>query len=271
MSLRSKSDQAELVKACYYDDPVWNAASRFAASAEFQEVVRIACLKPNSKVLDFGAGRGIAAFGFATLGHSVTALEPDPSLLVGRGAIEELCQQSGVSISILSSNAERIDSADNEYDLAYCRAAMHHANSVEDLCKEIFRVLRPGGMLIATREHVLSHESDLELFLASHPLHHLYGGEMAYTLPAYINWIKGAGFHLQNLLGKRQSLINAFPATSQALDSELTSYLISKLGLAGRLLARHPRARAATARWLDRCDHEPGRLYSFVARKPIHK
>ena len=51
---------------------------------------------------------------------------------------------------------------------------------------EMHRVLKPGGIFIAAREHVISKEADLEKFLEQHPLHHLYGGEHAFLLERYI-------------------------------------------------------------------------------------
>ncbi len=267
--LRSQPNQVALTEACYYDDPIEKAAARFVASEEFQDVLKLASLKPNSNVLDFGAGRGIASFGFASLGHTVTALEPDPSNLVGRGAIRELCQQTGVQIHLSAASAESIDSADNQYDLAYCRAALHHASSLADLCREIYRVLKPGGMLLATREHVLSQESDLQTFLHRHALHHLYGGEMAYTLASYRNAIENAGLKLVKILGPRQSIINAFPSSSESIQQESRTYLRAKLGFIGSLIYRLPTASKATTYWLDHRDNQPGRHYSFMAIKPV--
>ncbi len=34
-------------------------------------------------------------------------------------------------------------------------------------CREFFRVLKPGGRLIAVREHVISSKNDLPVFLTS--------------------------------------------------------------------------------------------------------
>jgi ubiquinone/menaquinone biosynthesis C-methylase UbiE len=266
--LRSQPEQAALVEACYYDDPIEKAASRFATSDEFQEVLAIAKLKPQSKILDFGAGRGIASFGFACQSHHVTALEPDPSELVGRGCIQQLCQRTGIDIQLSADTAETISSPENTFDLAYCRAALHHARSLQGVCQEVFRVLKPGGLLIATREHVISQEADLPKFLNSHPLHHLYGGEMAYLLKNYLTELKAAGFQQISVLQPRQSIINAFPRHEENLANEARAYLVNRLGRPGAWVSRWTAARKAALGRLDRRDHTPGRLYSFVAVKP---
>lgn len=266
--LRKQPGQEQLVKACYYDDPITAAANRFSESEEFTAVLNLFNLKPNSTVLDFGAGRGIGAYGFARLGHCVTALEPDPSHLVGRGCIQDLSENTGIAIKIAADSAEKISTSDNYFDLAYCRAALHHARSLPTVCEEVFRVLKPGGCLVATREHVLSEDSDLPVFLASHPLHHLYGGEMAYTLSTYLNSLHSAGFRAIKTLGPRESIINAFPATLANLEDESRSYWTYRLRRLGRWISRSAIARTAALRRLDHQDRQPGRLYSFIAIKP---
>lgn len=266
--LRKQPGQEPLAKACYYDDPITDAADRFAESEEFQAVLALANLKFNSTVIDFGAGRGIGSYGFARLGHDVTALEPDASDTVGRGCIETLTRLSGVNIKVSADSAEHISAPDNIFDLAYCRAALHHARSLQTVCKEVFRVLKPGGMLIATREHVLSHEADLQQFLAAHPLHHLYGGEMAYTLTTYLNSLQSAGFRPIKTLGPRESIINTFPANVASLTDQSRGYWASRLGRLGSLISRSAIARSAALRRLDHHDQQPGRLYSFIAIKP---
>ena len=266
--LRSQPDKQALVFACYFDDPIESAADRFCRSEEFNEVLKLASLSTNSKVLDLGSGRGISAYAFARHGHQVTALEPDSSNLVGRGAIEQLSQVSGLPIRISQASAEEIDSADDFFDLVYCRAALHHARSLEDLCKEVYRVLKPGGMFIASREHVIGAESELAAFLASHPLHSLYGGEMAYTLKTYQKGIVGSGLGVKKVFGPRQSVINGFPKTTSEIDTEVIDFLSRRLGLPGRLLGKTASVRKATTVWLDHRDRQPGRLYTFVAQKP---
>jgi 2-polyprenyl-3-methyl-5-hydroxy-6-metoxy-1,4-benzoquinol methylase len=266
--LRKQPEQEQLVKACYYDDPIIEAAARFADSEEFQAVLALANLKVNSTVIDFGAGRGIGSYGFARLGHDVTALEPDASDTVGRGCIEALSRLSGVTIKVSADSAEHISAPDNIFDLAYCRAALHHARSLQTVCEEVFRVLKPGGMLIATREHVLSNKTDLPQFLAAHPLHNLYGGEMAYTLTTYLNSLQSAGFRPVKTLGPRESIINTFPASVASLTDQSHGYWASRLGRLGSLISRIGIAKTAALRRLDHQDQQPGRLYSFIAIKP---
>ncbi|MCU0885274.1 MAG: hypothetical protein MUC44_10055 [Beijerinckiaceae bacterium] len=72
-----------LARAAYFDEPV-AAALRYQASAEFGAVR--ALLPPKAgRALDLGAGNGILSHALAREGWAVTAVEPDPSELVGAG------------------------------------------------------------------------------------------------------------------------------------------------------------------------------------------
>ena len=88
--MRSKPELAAIVEACYFDDPIFCAAKRFAASNEWNAIKKILSPINGSAVLEVGAGRGVASFAFEKAGALVTALEPDPSNIVGAGALRTL-------------------------------------------------------------------------------------------------------------------------------------------------------------------------------------
>jgi hypothetical protein len=60
--------------------------------------------------------------------------------------------------------------------------------------------LKPGGLFVAVREHVISQHDDLDAFLDIHPLHKLYGGEHAFLLNEYTGALKKAGFDIRKTL-----------------------------------------------------------------------
>lgn len=267
--LRAQPEQQDLVKACYYDQPLQAAADRFVHSEEWQAVCQV--LQPwlPGRVLDLGAGNGIASYGFACLGCAVTALEPDPSSTVGAGAIAQLAHDTGVPIQVVQGIGEGLPFPDHSFDMVHGRQVLHHATDLPQLCQEVARVLRPQGVFIATREHVISRTEDLAVFLKSHPLHHLYGGENAFLLSQYQQAFQAAGLNLQQTYGPHDSVINYFPIT-QVQHQALVQTMLQKLlgqSLADWLLAQTP---ALT--WINRYrswrDRTPGRLYSFIATKP---
>lgn len=271
--LRDQPDQKDLVMACYFDDPITEAAERYWKSAEWKAIAKFL---PRSlgRALDLGAGRGISSYAMARDGWSVTALEPDPSLLVGSGAIRTLSDQSGLNISIVSDFSEKLPFPDNHFDLVNCRQVLHHAKNLPQTCREIFRVLKPGGLMVATREHVISKKQDLPAFLEAHSLHKLYGGENAFLLEEYLSAIRSAGLTVKTVMAPLDSEINYFPMTPEDVfknstrrlrtlfGSSLTTFLFRKTGSLGEALTK---ALFAIQNWRD---ISAGRLYSFIALKP---
>jgi SAM-dependent methyltransferase len=255
--LRDQPDQAELVRACFFDDPLLAAAQRFHASSEWV-ATRALLPTPPGTALDVGAGRGIASYALAADGWRVTALEPDPSELVGGGAIRALARESGKPIEVVEQWGETLPFADATFDVVLCRQVLHHARDLKQLCAEIGRVLKPGGVMLATREHVISRREDLPAFLASHALHKFYGGEHAYLLAEYQEAITDAGLALESSLNPLQSNINLFPMTL----SDHRKLLAERLRLPTVLV------RPWLMAWYGDRLNDPGRLYTFRARRP---
>ncbi len=254
--LKRQPDQAELVRACFFDDPLLAAAQRYAASSEWAAVRNLLPSQPG-KALDVGAGRGISSFALARDGWDTVSLEPDGSSEVGAGAIRRLAAEAGLRIEVVEQWGERLPFPDKTFDLVHCRQVLHHARNLLSLCREIGRVLKPGGIFIATREHVISRHEDLDAFLAAHPLHKLYGGETAYMLQEYEGAIRGAGIRLMSVLNPWQSDINLFPETIAGLRRRIAARFFLPPGLIPNILLK----------WRGALDATPGRLFTFVGRK----
>lgn len=254
--LRNQPDQQALVRSCFYDDPLSEAACRYHASTEWQ-AIREYLPSEKGTVLDLGAGRGIAAYAFAKDGWQVTALEPDPSLLVGAGAIEQLAAETHVAIDVVQNWGEQLPFTEAQFDVVHARQVLHHANDLTQLCQEIARVLKPNGLFIATREHVISRHEDLNRFLETHPLHRLYDGEHAYLLKEYTESIERAGLVISKVLNPMESDINLFPDTLTTLRAQFAK----RLHIPNCLI---PKAALSLYGWMM---NTPGRLYSFVASK----
>lgn len=267
--LREQPDQAELVLASYYDDPLSSAAERYYLSDEWR-AVRKFLLGQSGNALDVGAGRGIASYALARDGFSVTALEPDGSALVGAEAIRSLARKSGLPITVVQEFSECLPFDDQQFDILFARAVLHHTKDLGGASSEFFRVLKPGGRLIAVREHVISRKEDLPLFLSSHPLHNLYGGENAFLLSEYSNALIEAGFQLDSVLSPFESPINYAPHTEESLKAELAARAagVETIRSVIRGVLSIPGLWSLVRRALSLVDHRPGRLYSFVCSRP---
>ena len=268
--LLEQPDKSELVRESYFDSPLLAAAQRYWGSGEWNEI-RNWLPRSGGKALDVGSGRGIAAFALAKEGFAVTALEPDPSALVGADAIRSLAAAARLNISVIQEFSERLPFPDCEFDVLFARAVLHHTSNLEAACREMFRVLKPRGRFVAVREHVISRPGDLELFLGLHPLHGRYGGENAYLLKYYVSAITQAGFRLDRVIRPLESAINFAPFTLATLKREIAARSARVIPGSGRVVefllgvpGMWPLIRPLCG-WFD---HRPGRLYSFVAAKP---
>jgi SAM-dependent methyltransferase len=255
--LRGQPDSADLVRACFYDDPLIEAADRYWRSSEWTAVRSFLPTKVG-RALDIGSGRGISAHALARDGWQVTALEPDSSEVVGASAIRRLAHDTDLAIEVAQTWGEDLPFAAASFDLVHCRQVLHHARDLNQLCLQIGRVLKPGGLFVATREHVISRREDLPAFLASHPLHRLYGGENAYLLNEYKAAIERAGIRIDHTMNPMQSDINLFPDTI----SDVKMRWAKRLGLpSGRLVPD------AVLSVVGSRSKVPGRLYSFIGTR----
>jgi len=257
--LRAQPDQRDLVSACYFDDPLIEAAQRYYASPEWRAVQRLLAEHQKGAALDLGAGRGIASYALARDGWQVTALEPDRSDVVGAGAVRALSSETGLPMTVLESWGESLPIADASFDLVYARQALHHARNLDALCGEMARVLRPGGMFLVTREHVIDCPEDLTQFQAIHPLHRIYGGEQAFTLGCYRKAFDQAGLVVRQVLAPYTSDINLHPVTQRDICRKVSEKL--------HLPLPYALVRLLVVPLLNIWMREPGRLYTFVGIK----
>jgi SAM-dependent methyltransferase len=267
-SFRANPEYAQFVMDNYWDSDTLAAAKRFASSVEFSECFhRIAQITWPSVVLDLGAGSGIATYAFLKKGvRHVYALEPDPSPLVGRGAIRRITK--GMPCTILDSEGENIPLADGTVDVVYARQVMHHARDLVLMAQECARVLRDGGVLLVCREHVADNARQKERFLANHAVHGFTGAENAYSLQEYLRSLDLAGFAISEVIRPWDSAINLYPAARTPADVErLPADILAKRAGAPAALLRRVPGSPSIVRLLLRHRRVPGRLYSFLAIK----
>lgn len=270
--MRSQPEHSELVKLCYLDADNLVAAKRFVSSEEFAEITKILNLNSSSKklkILDLGCGSGIASYAFASLGHDVVAVDPDKSEDVGLGATKRLSYvvQNG-SISTVQAFAENLPFPDSTFDIVYARQALHHFSDLYKGLSECSRILKPNGLLLATREHVISDENQLKEFLENHILHKLHGGENAHSLNNYISALQHASFRNIKTFAPFDNVINHFPTSNGDVKGRLYESLQKKLGkvIASILIKLTPIENYYRRRLSRRCNF-PGRLYSFLSLK----
>lgn len=258
-----RPDMAALARDAYFGDPV-EAASRYFTSAEFAEVRRM-LPATKGRVLDLGAGNGILSYALACEGWQVTAVEPDPSMLVGAGAIRELAAQTGREINVIEAFGEAIPLEAAGFDLVVARQVVHHARDLPAFCGEMHRLSRPGATILTLRDHVISDPGQLQPFLDLHPLHHLYGGENAFTLSEYRAALSGAGLRICREMRSFQSVVNYAPMSPDDVLDKLAAMGGPLRPLVRPVLSALPFSVVGAAATL--ADRRPGRLVSFLCQR----
>lgn len=279
IAIRQKPKYDDLVKDAYFDQNLELNINRFKNSDEFQETLKyLKAYPPPLKILDVGSGNGITAVSFALMGYEVHAVEPDPSKTVGAGAIRILKDQLNLDrLFIYESLAEDISFESDSFDIVYVRQAMHHAKDLDTFVAECLRVLKPGGLLLTIRDHVVYNTDDKNWFFQMHPLHKFYGGENAYSSDQYRSAFAKANGKVLQELKYYDSVINYAPLSTLDIqkqrNAELRIYkqeLFKKIGylayMPGLLKAYLSYRGISRVQLLDETK-VPGRMYSYIVSK----
>ncbi len=265
---RAQPNNEAEVRNNYFDLPVLPAAERYAASEEFAEVLRLLGPGNGKRILDLGAGNGIASFALAKNGWMVTALEPDESAEVGAGAIDWVVKNTGLPIQVVREFGERLPFADESFSAIHARQVLHHAQDLDVMANELARVLKRGGRCLTTRDHVADDDRQLEAFRNEHPLHNLYGGEHAYPVDRYRSAFEKAGLRVLQSWGPIESILNFFPGTERERQIMIRQVANHSCLRFGRLLAWSNAFREAQLKRHTQNDKTPGRIYSFLLERP---
>ena len=95
-----------------------------------------------AKVLDIGSADGANSFAMKKLGCEVSAIEIDPVL------VERFKNNpNSDGIDIRTGDARKMPFSDNMFDAAILIEVIEHIPETEGLLEEIYRVLKPGGVL----------------------------------------------------------------------------------------------------------------------------
>jgi len=100
---------------------------------------------PDGLGLDVGCGDGslIRVLREHGVGWRLVGIDPDP-------AETELARQSGVYERVHTASATEIPEADAVFDFAFSNSVLEHVPELPQSLRQIARVLKPGGRLIAT-------------------------------------------------------------------------------------------------------------------------
>ena len=280
MKIRKDPDFNDLVRDAYFDEDLIANVERFRQSPEFIETLKVigGFVKNSCKLLDIGSGNGIAAVSFALEGYEVLAIEPDPSDTIGSGAIKKLKEYYQLTnLEVKELFAENLFNEKSEFEIAYVRQALHHARDLNLFVESAAGLLKPGGIFIAVREHVIYNEKDKLWFLASHPLQKYYGGENAFTLLEYNFAFNAAGLRLLKSFSHYESVINYSPLNEQDISQikrkeieQYKKFLVNKYPVVGKnplIWIFYKWVKRISEKNLPDEKRLAGRLFSFICEK----
>ncbi len=137
------------------------SSSHKATNARVFEIVTAENLA-SKRVLDVGAGRGYLA---ALLSDHVRSLGGDPAeVLRACDMYPEYFMCEGVSCARLAFVNE-LPYDEGTFDVVYSVEVIEHLSNPHGLIREMYRVVRPGGMIVVTTPNILNLSSRLRYLL----------------------------------------------------------------------------------------------------------
>lgn len=104
----------------------------------------------NLRVLEIGCGLGTDGAQFARAGAIYTGVDlTDAAVELARRGFELF----GLKGEFRRADAERLDFADESFDLVYSHGVLHHTPDTRRAVREVHRVLRPGGRAVVMLYH----------------------------------------------------------------------------------------------------------------------
>lgn len=120
-------------------------------------------LKPRSKILDLGTGRGAQAFGMAELGFVVEGIDGSES-----GIRDCIDRKTSEDLNFIVGDVVSLPYKENSFDAAVECVVFQHLSSFYEFEKavmEVLRVLKPGGRLFS-----LTAADDYDVSIPSPPV-----------------------------------------------------------------------------------------------------
>ncbi len=127
----SKYDKQTSEYNCYIHDAL------FGMSFEY--------VHPHDRLLDIGIGTGLASHSFAKMGLEVYGCDGSTEML-------NVCEAKAFTKELQVFNLHNLPLpyTDNFFDHVVCCGVLHFLDKLDTIVKEVFRIIRPGGIFAFT-------------------------------------------------------------------------------------------------------------------------
>jgi len=117
-----------------------------AKGESLDRLIALTAPKEEWRVLDVATGGGHTALALSPYVREVIATDLTPEMLQAARAF--LQSKGAKNVEFREADATALPFPDSEFDLATCRIAPHHFPDVQQFVRELFRVVRPGGLAV---------------------------------------------------------------------------------------------------------------------------
>lgn len=130
---------------------IWNWESPAGKRRWRRRVAMLSAgIRPDMRVLELGCGTGYYTRELLLTGATICAIDISPDLLqLARAGI------SSERVSFVEANAYAMDFADACFDTVVGSSVLHHLD-IDKALPELFRVVRPGGLIAFTEPNMLN-------------------------------------------------------------------------------------------------------------------
>jgi ubiquinone/menaquinone biosynthesis C-methylase UbiE len=147
----------------YQKSPFWVAfdAATFAAwSVQIQ---------PGGIILDVGCADGRSCFPFVNRGNTIIGFDISKAL-VRQAITRAITANAQASTTFFVSDASVLPFRDNTVDYIVIYGVLHHVPNPRATCREVYRILKPGGVYLGSENNVSMFRGIFDLLMKLKPI-----------------------------------------------------------------------------------------------------
>lgn len=200
----------------YERSPFWRAADEVAFGPWRDELGRRAGAR-RARVLDVGCAQGRSTFHFADLPVDIIGFDISKRC-IKRAAERARAERPHASMTFLCADATGFPFRDGCFDVVLAYGVLHHVEDPGSVCRQIARVLRPGGIYFGQENNVTVFRWVFDLLQRLRPAWYEEAGPEALISTARLRgWLEAGGMsisartsvflppHLLNLLNEKRA------------------------------------------------------------------